>query len=140
MQSFLCALRSLLFVLWMIVTVIPWALAVLVASLFASPTRIYWMCAGWLKTAVKGGEVILGIRNHIIGWDMTAYGYGAAHPIIPTANDVSTRDIIAIGVITPDGVLWSNYGTGIANPDNMRRTQLSPGDLPDDSAADFSGF
>ena len=35
MQSFLCGLRSLLFVLWMIVTVIPWALAVLVFSVFA---------------------------------------------------------------------------------------------------------
>ena len=60
-------IRSVLHLLWMAVTVVPWALAVLVASVFASSTTVYWMCAGWLRVAVKGGTAILGIENRITG-------------------------------------------------------------------------
>ena len=63
----MAALRSILHLLWMAVTVIPWATFVIIASLFVSPTRMYWMCAGWLKVAVRGGEVILGIENRLHG-------------------------------------------------------------------------
>ena len=47
-------IRSVLHLLWMGITVIPWATAVLVASPFASSTRLYWMCAHWLGVAVAG--------------------------------------------------------------------------------------
>ena len=60
-------IRSVLHLLWMVVTVIPWALVVLALSPFLSSTRIYWLCAGWLKVAVRGGELILGIRNRVSG-------------------------------------------------------------------------
>ena len=55
--------------LWLALTVIPWALAVLVLALFAGPTRIYWACARWLKLAVDSGTVILGIQNRITGME-----------------------------------------------------------------------
>ena len=62
-------LRSVLHLLFMTVTVIPWALAVMVAAPFMNSTRVYWMCAGWLKLAVRSGEIILGIRNQVIGFE-----------------------------------------------------------------------
>ncbi len=62
-------IRSVLHLLWMAVTVIPWALAVLVFSLFGSSTQIYWMCVGWLRVAVSGGTVILGIKNRVMGME-----------------------------------------------------------------------
>ena len=62
-------IRSVLHMLWMAITVIPWALAVLVYSLFASSTKIYWLCAGWLRLAVTGGTVILGIQNRVTGME-----------------------------------------------------------------------
>ncbi len=62
-------IRSLLHMLWMMLTVIPWALAVLVVSLFASSTKIYWLCAGWLRLAVSGGTAILGIQNRVTGME-----------------------------------------------------------------------
>lgn len=65
----MAALRSLLHLLWMAVTVIPWATFVIIASLFVSSTRMYWMCAGWLRVAVRGGEIILGIENRISGFE-----------------------------------------------------------------------
>jgi len=55
--------------LWMIFTVIPWALGVLVFSLFGSSTQVYWLCAGWLRLAVTGGTKILGIQNRVTGME-----------------------------------------------------------------------
>jgi 1-acyl-sn-glycerol-3-phosphate acyltransferase len=62
-------LRSIVHMLWMAVTVVPWALAVLVFSLFGSSTQVYWLCAGWLRLAVTGGTKILGIENRVTGME-----------------------------------------------------------------------
>jgi len=62
-------LRSIVHMLWMIFTVIPWALAVLIFSLFGSSTQVYWLCAGWLRLAVTGGTKILGIKNRVTGME-----------------------------------------------------------------------
>ena len=62
-------IRSVLHMLWMMLTVIPWGLAVLVYSLFASSTKIYWLCAGWLRVAVSSGTAILGIQNRVTGME-----------------------------------------------------------------------
>lgn len=64
-----CALRSLLFVLWMSVTVVPWGTAVLIVSIFVRGDPIYWMCAGWLRVAMGGCRVICGVRARITGMD-----------------------------------------------------------------------
>jgi 1-acyl-sn-glycerol-3-phosphate acyltransferase len=71
-------LRSLLHLLWMTVTVIPWALAVLVAAPFMSSTRIYWMCVGWLRLAVNSGTFLLGIRNRVSGTENLPTGETSA--------------------------------------------------------------
>ena len=62
-------LRSIVHMLWMALTVVPWALAVLVFSLFGSSTQVYWLCAGWLRLAVTGGTKILGIENRVTGME-----------------------------------------------------------------------
>jgi 1-acyl-sn-glycerol-3-phosphate acyltransferase len=61
--------RSGLFLLWMALTVVPWALAVLLASIFVKGDRIYWMCANWLSVAMWGCRVICGVRSRIHGMD-----------------------------------------------------------------------
>lgn len=67
-------LRSVLHLLFMAITVVPWALAVVAAAPFLKPDQIYWMCARWLKLAVDGGTVILGIRNRVIGYENLPVG------------------------------------------------------------------
>ena len=52
------ALRSALFVIWMGVTVVPWALAVVVASIFVRGNPIYWMCIAWDMTVCKNANKI----------------------------------------------------------------------------------
>jgi 1-acyl-sn-glycerol-3-phosphate acyltransferase len=65
----LAAVRSFAFVLWLAVTVIPWALAVIAASLFIRGDRLYWMCANWLAVAMWGCRVICGVRSRVHGMD-----------------------------------------------------------------------
>ena len=71
-------IRSILHLLWMALTVIPWALAVLVFSLFGSSTQVYWLCAGWLRLAVNGGTFILGIQNRVTGMENLPTGEHSA--------------------------------------------------------------
>lgn len=71
-------LRSILHLLWMGLTVVPWAMAVIVGSLFLSSTAVYWMCVGWLRCAVAGARVILGIQVRVIGWENLPTGQTSA--------------------------------------------------------------
>ena len=71
-------IRSILHMLWMTLTVIPWALAVLVFSLVGTSTQVYWMCAGWLRLAVSGGTAILGIENRVTGMENLPTGETSA--------------------------------------------------------------
>jgi 1-acyl-sn-glycerol-3-phosphate acyltransferase len=67
-------LRSLIHMLFMAVTVVPWALTVLITAPFMNSTQIYWLCVGWLKLAVRSGRWMLGIRNEVIGWENLPLG------------------------------------------------------------------
>jgi 1-acyl-sn-glycerol-3-phosphate acyltransferase len=61
--------RSALFVLFMAITVMPWALAVLIVSIFARGNVVYWMCVGWLRTAIWGAKVICGVHARLHGFE-----------------------------------------------------------------------
>jgi 1-acyl-sn-glycerol-3-phosphate acyltransferase len=65
----LAGLRSSLFVLWLAVTVVPWALVVLAASIFVRGDPIYWLCVGWLRVAIGGARVICGVRARVRGME-----------------------------------------------------------------------
>jgi 1-acyl-sn-glycerol-3-phosphate acyltransferase len=92
-------LRSVLHMLWMAITVVPWALAVLIAAPFLNSTQIYWMCAGWLKVAVRGGNVILGIRNQIIGYENLPVGSTA--PAVLLLKHQSTWETFCMPTLMP---------------------------------------
>ena len=62
-------LRSLLHFFWMGVTVIPWALAVVLTAPFVSRDTVYKMCAAWLTLAVNSGTLLLGIHNRVSGME-----------------------------------------------------------------------
>ncbi len=92
-------LRSVLHLLWMAVTVVPWALAVLLASLFLRPTALYWMCVGWLSVAVKGGTAILGIRNRVHGFENLPQG--KTDPAVLLVKHQSTWETFALPTLMP---------------------------------------
>ena len=69
MTMFFNAVRSALFVLFMAVTVVPWALAVLLVSIFARGDTVYWLCVGWLRLSIWGAKVICGVHARLHGFE-----------------------------------------------------------------------
>jgi 1-acyl-sn-glycerol-3-phosphate acyltransferase len=67
MSLLLARVRSFLFVLFMVVTVIPWATAVVIVSIFARGNTVYWLCVGWLTLSIRGARVICGVRARLHG-------------------------------------------------------------------------
>ncbi|KQP14418.1 1-acyl-sn-glycerol-3-phosphate acyltransferase [Pseudorhodoferax sp. Leaf267] len=92
-------IRSVLHLLWMVVTIIPWATFAIIASLFVNSTRMYWICAGWLKVAVNGGQWILGIRNRITGYENLPIGTTA--PAVLLVKHQSTWETLVMPAIMP---------------------------------------
>ena len=66
-MKLLWALRSLLFVLWMAATVVPWGILMLLLSMFVRGERLYWPTMQWLRMAIWGARVICGIRARVQG-------------------------------------------------------------------------
>lgn len=92
-------LRSVLHTLFMAVTVVPWAIAVLVTAPFLNSTQIYWLCAGWLKLAVSSGKLMLGIRNEVIGFENLPVGSTA--PAILLLKHQSTWETFCMPTLMP---------------------------------------
>jgi 1-acyl-sn-glycerol-3-phosphate acyltransferase len=99
MSTAWAALRSLLHLLVMGVTVVPWAIVVIVVSPFVSSTRLWWMCAGWLRVAVKSGEWLLGIRTRVSG--MANLPLGETAPAILLVKHQSTWETFLLPTLMP---------------------------------------
>ena len=62
-------LRSIVHALWMLVTVVPWAIIMMVSSLWIRGVPLYWMAVRWLGWAIGGARVLLGIRTRVSGME-----------------------------------------------------------------------
>lgn len=60
-------IRGGLFLLWMAVTVIPYAIFVIVISLFLRGNRLYWITVGWLRVTMFGARLIGNVRHELRG-------------------------------------------------------------------------
>ena len=67
MQKVVWSIRSFVFVVWMAVTVVPWAVMSIIASVFIRGTPLYWLTTFWLRLVVWGARVICGVRWRIVG-------------------------------------------------------------------------
>ncbi len=101
MKIVLVALRSALFFLFMTVTVMPWALFVLVISLFASSTTIYWACANWLRTAMWGCRVICGVQPRVQGMDNVPNAADEHGAVLLASKHQSTWETFAYPALMP---------------------------------------
>jgi 1-acyl-sn-glycerol-3-phosphate acyltransferase len=71
-------LRSIVHALWMLVTVIPWGIIMVGASIRVRGNPLYWMAARWLGWAVDGARLILGIRVRVSGMENLPQGETSA--------------------------------------------------------------
>ncbi len=97
----LSALRSLLFVLWLTVTVVPWGLAVVLTSIFVRGTPLYWMCVGWLRVAIWGARVICGVRHRIQGMENVPTAADAKAAVLLAPKHQSTWETFAFPTLMP---------------------------------------
>jgi 1-acyl-sn-glycerol-3-phosphate acyltransferase len=97
----IAAARSLLFVLWLTITVVPWALAVMLASIVIRGRPLYWMCVGWVAVAIWGARVICGVRWRVAGMDNlpTAADHDASVVLAPKHQ--STWETFAFPMLMP---------------------------------------
>ena len=92
-------IRSVLHLLWMIVTVIPWSFYMLASSLVVNSTTLYWQCVMWLRMATSGGTAILGIQNRVTG--MENLPTGEKSPAILLVKHQSTWETFAMPTLMP---------------------------------------
>jgi 1-acyl-sn-glycerol-3-phosphate acyltransferase len=60
-------LRSLLLMLWILITVIPWGLALVIVSLWIRRTPLWWFAVAWFRVVIWGAKVIAGIQVRVTG-------------------------------------------------------------------------
>ena len=67
MARLVAACRSALYFVFLVVTVVPWATAAVLYSIFVRGERLYWVCAGWLGLSIWGARVICGVQARVQG-------------------------------------------------------------------------
>ena len=67
-------LRSILHMAWMLLTVIPWGLALVFASLWVSRTPLWWFAVNWFRVVIWGTRVFLGVRVQVSGMEHLPLG------------------------------------------------------------------
>lgn len=97
----LAAIRSFLFVLFLIVTVVPWALAVVILSIFVGGAPIYWTCAAWLATAIWGAKVICGVKYRVSGMDNVPTAANSKSAVVLLSKHLSTWETFAYPALMP---------------------------------------
>jgi 1-acyl-sn-glycerol-3-phosphate acyltransferase len=92
--------RSVLHALWMLVTVIPWGIVMVTASLWSNGTQMWWMAVRWLTWAVGPiGRAILGIKVRVSGFDNLPLGEKS--PAILLVKHQSTLETFLIPTLMP---------------------------------------
>ncbi|MCY7369548.1 MAG: 1-acyl-sn-glycerol-3-phosphate acyltransferase [Polaromonas sp.] len=92
-------IRSVIHMLWLAITVIPWATYAIIASLFVSRTTMYWLCARWLRLAVDSGTFILGIQNRVTGMENLPLGQTSAAVLL--LKHQSTWETLCMPALMP---------------------------------------
>ena len=100
MQKLFWSVRSALFVLWLVASVIPWAMISLIGSMFVRGTPLYWLTIVWLRLAIHGARWICGVRWRIVGADnLQAADRGGAVILLPKHQ--STWETFALPLLMP---------------------------------------
>jgi 1-acyl-sn-glycerol-3-phosphate acyltransferase len=83
------------------ITVVPWALAVLVISVFVRGAPVYWSCAGWLRLAIWSARVICGVSWRIQGMENLPTRAQTTSAVLLAAKHQSTWEAFAFPALMP---------------------------------------
>ena len=92
-------LRSVLHMVWMVLTVVPYALAIVVGSFWRDRTSLYWIAVAWLAQVIRGARLLLGIEVRVTG--MEHLPIGKTTPAILLVKHQSTLETFLLPTLMP---------------------------------------
>lgn len=101
LRKLINALRSIVFILWMMVTVAPWGVMMVSVSPVVRGKPLFWMAAGWLKIALFGARWICGIRYRLHGWEHIEAAHREGRQIILCSKHQSTWETFFYPTVMP---------------------------------------
>lgn len=87
-------IRSILHMVWMTLTVIPWTLAVWLVSWVAPRTTAWWTAVSWFRLVMWGTRVLLGVRFKVEGQSHLPVGRTSAAVLL--SNHQSTLETLLL--------------------------------------------
>lgn len=133
------ALRSMAFGAWLAVTVIPYAILLVLASAVVRGARLYWFGAGWNRLTIWGARAICGIEHRVQGWHHVEAAHAAGQPLVICPKHQSAWETFFISVAMPRPLSyvfkrelllipffgWSLARLDMVHIDRSRRTQAA---------------
>jgi 1-acyl-sn-glycerol-3-phosphate acyltransferase len=99
MGTLLAFLRSVVHALWMLVTVVPWGIWMVTASLWANGEQMYWKAARWLGWQIDAARLVCGIEVRVTG--MEHLPVGQRSPAILLLKHQSTFETFLMPTLMP---------------------------------------
>jgi 1-acyl-sn-glycerol-3-phosphate acyltransferase len=84
---------------WMLVTIIPWGLALVLISLWVGRTRLWWFAVDWFRLVIWGTRVFLGVQVRVSG--MENLPHGETTPAILLSKHQSTLETLLLPTLMP---------------------------------------
>lgn len=92
-------LRSLLHMAWILVTLVPWGLALVLVSLWVKRTPLWWFAVNWFRLVIWGTRVILGVQVRVTGLEHLPDG--ALSPAVLLSKHQSALETLLLPTLMP---------------------------------------
>ncbi len=92
-------IRSIVHMAWMVLTVIPWGLALIVISVWVRRTTLWWFAVAWFRMVIWGTRVILDVQVRVTGMENLPQGDTA--PAILLSKHQSTLETLLLPTLMP---------------------------------------
>ena len=92
-------IRSILHMGWILLTIIPWGLALVLISVVVRRTPLWWFAVGWFRLVIWGTRVLLGVRVQVNGLENLPEG--ATTPAILLSKHQSALETLLLPTLMP---------------------------------------
>ena len=92
-------IRSVLHMAWMLLTVIPWGLTLVLISVWVRRTSLWWFAVNWFRLVIWGCRVFLGIQVQVHG--MEHLPKGETSPAVLLSKHQSTLETLLLPTLMP---------------------------------------
>jgi len=93
--------RSVLFFVWLLITVVPIATVVVIVSLFTRGRVVYRLCVSWLAVAIWGAKVICGVKYRVTGIEHVPTAADGRAAVLLAPKHQSTWEAFAFPTLMP---------------------------------------